>query len=221
MLDPRMTSKAIAVLAKPPRPGESKTRLAPIVGEAGAAALAESFLRDTWARVTALPWTIPILAATELEGLPPLPGADEVWPQGDGDLGARLERVLARAIAAHGPAIAIGADTPTLPLAYLAAAREHLRSADAVIGPAEDGGFYLLGLRACPPGLLAHLPWSSDLTGAATVARLGAYGLVTATLPPWFDVDRPADLERLRAALERDPGAAPHTAAVLDVRGAA
>lgn len=205
----------ICVFAKPPRPGAAKTRLASEVGPESAARLAHAFLQDTWAAVSALSWARPILATTELDaGELALPGAD-TWLQGEGDLGERLERVMRRALLESPLAIAIGADTPGLPPSLLAQAREALSSAEAVLGPCEDGGFYLIGLRSCPPGLLRNLPWSAPDTFDRTLTRLRNKGLQTAVLPPWFDVDRPSDLERLRLLLGRGEIAASETARAL------
>ena len=204
----------LCVFAKPPRPGEVKTRLAAEVGDGAACALARAFLADTWALARSRPWADPVLATTALDGAI-APGAD-VWLQGGGDLGARQERILARALSRGQPAIAIGADSPGLPVDRLDAAHGALVSgADAVIGPADDGGYYLLGLRRCPRGILRDLPWSGPDTFAATRQRLERHGLRVAVLEPWFDVDRPADLARLRALLLCDRSAAPATALLL------
>src|SRR5438067_1122711 len=83
---------------------------------------------------------------------------------------------------------------PALPGRLLESARMALRTADVAIGPAEDGGFYLLALRRCPEGLLRDLPWSSVDTLHATLKRLRVLGLRTTLLDPWFDVDRVEDL---------------------------
>lgn len=213
-----MRSEAtLCVFAKPPRAGEVKTRLAAAIGNAPAAELARAFLEDTWAAASALPWARAVLASTE-------PSAVEragsrrglVWPQGTGDLGERLERVLRRALRESPAALAIGTDTPGLPTPLLLEARSALRRADAVLGPCEDGGFYLLGLRRCPSGLLRDLPWSTADTFRRTVARLRDRGLRTAVISPWFDVDRPADLEWLRTLITRGELNAPRTARALE-----
>jgi uncharacterized protein len=199
----------ICIFAKPPVAGSVKTRLAE--GER-AARLARAFLLDTCTAVRRLPWARPILATTG-----PLPSALAArldlptWPQGGGDLGARIERVLRRALEDGPRAIAIGADTPGLPRALLEAARAALDDADAAIGPTSDGGFYVLALRRCPDGLLADLPWSREDTFAATLKRLRDRGLVTKVLEPWFDVDRPADLVRLHALISGGVIVAPET----------
>ncbi len=135
--------------------------------------------------------------------------------QGEGDLGARIERVLRNALQLASLAIAIGADAPALPARLLEAARDALGRADAVIGPADDGGFYLLGLRTCPVRLLAGLPWSAPDTFARTTERLRERGLRVEVLERWFDVDRPEDLDRLRALIQRGDIHAPSTARLL------
>nr|MBA2542057.1 TIGR04283 family arsenosugar biosynthesis glycosyltransferase [Deltaproteobacteria bacterium] len=140
-----------------------------------------------------------------------------VWPQGDGDLGARLERVLARALTDAAIAIAVGTDSPGLRAQVFDEARAALMTADAVIGPTDDGGFYLLGLRRCPPGLLADLPWSASNTYAETSARLRERGLSVVELGRWFDVDRADDLSRLHALLDTGAIIAPATRALLGV----
>jgi rSAM/selenodomain-associated transferase 1 len=200
----------ICIFAKPPVAGKVKTRLAAVLGDGRAAALASAFLQDTIASVQSLPWARAVLASTEaVESKLP------VLLQGEGDLGARIEHVLRAALRLAPSAAAIGADAPALPNRLLEAARAALDREDAVLGPAEDGGFYLLGLRSCPEGLLAGLPWSDSETCARTLERLQARGLRVELLEPWFDVDRIEDLERLRAALLSGEIIAPHTAQLL------
>jgi uncharacterized protein len=210
-----MPEVALCVFAKPPRAGDAKTRLAPAVGGEGAAALARAFITDTWATVTLLPWARPVLASTGPwpEGL--LPAPVEVWQQGEGDLGARLESIFRRGLEVCPAAMALGADSPGLPLAHLEAARAALADADAVFGPSDDGGFYLLALRRLPVGALANLPWSQPETRARTEERLMSLGLTVAHVAPFFDVDVPADLERLEAELNVGRIQAPATAAAL------
>lgn len=203
----------VCVFAKPPVAGSVKTRLA---NSEHAARLARAFLVDTCDSLRAIAWIDPILATTgplapslaQRVGVP-------IWPQGDGDLGARIERVMIRALGSARGAIAIGADTPGLPRELLDRAGEALTEADAAIGPTDDGGFYLLALRACPVGLLAELPWSRSDTFAMTLGRLRERGLRTRVLDPWFDIDRPADLARLHALLTTRVLVAPETFALI------
>jgi rSAM/selenodomain-associated transferase 1 len=198
----------VCVVAKHPRAGRVKTRLTADAG--AAAALARALLDDALASAASLPWARVVLASTEpARARRGLPGV-EVWPQGGGDLGRRLERALARALEHAAIGFVVGADVPA-PAPLLAAARRALRDADAVLGPCDDGGFYLLGLRrgALRPGLLAGLPWSAADTLSATRARLESRGLRVALAPPWFDVDRPDDLARLAALVAAGAVAAP------------
>jgi hypothetical protein len=109
----------------------------------------------------------------------------------------------------------IGADLPGLPAAHLEAARIALRSQEATIGPAEDGGFYLIGLRRCPPGIFDGLPWSTDQALAQTLARLEALGLSVAQIPAFSDIDEPEDLIRLAARLNSGELRATATEALL------
>jgi uncharacterized protein len=206
----------ICVFVKPPLAGRVKTRLIPAVGAEGAAALAEAFFRDTWDCVTSLNWAVPVVASTSplVPGLLPQPDT-QVWLQGDGDLGARIERILRTALTKEPMAIALGADSPGLPTSFLERAHQALQSADAVLGPCEDGGFYLLGVRECAPGLLAGISWSQSTTFQSTLDRLRARGLKTVVLDPWYDVDRPKDLEHLCDQLARRVIAAPSTASVV------
>ncbi len=206
----------ICVFAKLPVPGRVKTRLVPSLGSRGAAELAKVFLQDTWASVSALPWAKPVLASTGKDLPDCLPSQAEVWLQGDGDLGARLENISHRALCDHAYVIAIGADSPGLPAKYLEQAREALARADAVIGPCEDGGFYLLGLRECPTGLLSGIPWSAPTTCLETIAKLQAAGLTVYILDDWFDVDTAEDLERLNALITAKQIEAPETKRFLE-----
>jgi rSAM/selenodomain-associated transferase 1 len=200
----------MAVMAKVPAAGEVKTRLCPPLTPAEAAALARCFLQDRVEQVGALEHAEPLVAfapperEAELRAL--LPAGLRLVPQPGGDLGARMDRLLTDLLAAgYAGAIAVGTDTPTLPTAYLRAACAALldETADVVLGPSEDGGYYLVGLRRPAPALFRDMPWSTAGVLAETVARARRLGLGLRLLPAWFDVDRGADLARLRA-----PGAA-------------
>ena len=209
MAEPRTT---ICVFAKPPEPGRVKTRLAPAIGEAAAAELAWAFLRDTVSSLRTLPWADVVLVTT---GPLPAPLGPPEWTQGDGDLGDRMERALARALRTAPRAMVVGTDSPGLLHAHLHEAHRALATTDAVLGPADDGGFYLIGLTRCPEGLLAGLPWSREDTLARTRARLTERGLRATLAPSWFDVDRPEDLTRLRRELDAGLVRAPETHRLL------
>jgi rSAM/selenodomain-associated transferase 1 len=209
-----MPEALICIFAKPPQPDLVKTRLIPAFGAERAAELAEAFLQDTVALVRTLPWAECIIAATEhFERSYFHP--EEIWLQSEGDLGERLEKILRLALKRRPAVLAIGADSPGLPVALLEDARKALQSADAVLGPSVDGGFYLIGLKECPVGVLGGIQWSHSTTLTDTVVRLEQYGMTTARIGEWFDVDTPADLESLRRHLENNPSAAPRTIALL------
>lgn len=202
------------LFAKPPVPGQAKTRLASVVGPERAAALASAFLLDTWEALADLPVRRVVSSTVADPRALGLPAEVEVWPQSPGDLGARMAEAASRALP-HGPALCLGADSPGRPRARFQAALAALATHDAVLGPTEDGGYDLLGLTACPPDLLAGLPWSQPGTFEASLARFRERRLSVAVLERWWDVDEPADLDRLAAWLAEDPARAPRTSALL------
>lgn len=200
---------ALAVMAKVPVAGEVKTRLCPPLDPAQAARLARCFLEDRIEQLGALRAGDRLVAFAppererELRAL--VPPDVRLVPQAGVDLGARLHHVLAGLLAeGYAGAIAVDADSPTLPTAYLDEACRVLLdgAADVVVGPTEDGGYYLIGLGAPAPGLFAAMPWSTPAVCEETLARARRAGRRVAVLPPWFDVDRGTDLARLR----RSPG---------------
>jgi rSAM/selenodomain-associated transferase 1 len=190
-----------------------KTRLIPALGAAGAAAAAAAMLRDVWRTVESCSGVRPILATTSSGVFPVRVSLDDVWLQGDGDLGQRIERILTRGLLEAPAAIAIGADSPALTAAHLEASLAALRNYDAVIGPSTDGGFYLLAVRSCEAGLLSSLPWSTPETRHALIGRMEGQGSTVFELEPLFDVDTPDDLTELAQHLKAHPSSAPSTRA--------
>jgi rSAM/selenodomain-associated transferase 1 len=176
----------LIVIAKAPRPGRCKTRLAPPLTLEGAARVARAALSDTLAAALACPAHERVLA---LEGPPGpwIPAGFRTIPQrGDG-----LDERLASAFADAGtPAVLIGMDTPQLTAALLTRALGALERADAVIGPALDGGYWAIGLRVARAELLHGVPMSRADTFELQLARLRAAGLAVRLLEPLRDVDR-------------------------------
>lgn len=212
----------LCIFVKAPRAGAVKTRLATTVGAEAAARLAGAFFWDTLALAEQIASCRVVVALAGNDSMfRTLPDRVEVWPQGEGDLGARLERILQRALAERPRAVAIGTDSPGLPATFLLQALTTLDAHDAVLGPADDGGFYLLGLRVCPTGLLQNIPWSTSETCARTLERLQAVQFTVGLLPPWFDVDTTEELDRLAALLRRGEAFAPMTLAALRELGLA
>lgn len=210
-----MAQDVLCILVKAPRPGEVKTRLAPAVGPSGSVALARAFFDDTLAQARGHAWARVVVAVAGDSSLLDVPDDVEVWSQGPGDLGDRMERALLRALVKAPRAILVGTDSPGLPPQLLEDARTALDTHHAVLGPASDGGFYLIGLDRCEPGLLAGLPWSRSDTLAHAEARLRHAGRTVARLQPWFDVDEPADLARLSRLIGAGDVVAPATARTL------
>lgn len=206
----------LIVVAKEPAPGRAKTRLCPPLDPAAAAGLAACFLRDTLDLARAVPAIRRVIAYSpaEAEGSFRALAPDmALTPQRGADLGERLDRMLADAFAAGaGRAVALGADSPSLPAAYLADAFALLAAHDMVLGPADDGGYYLIGLTRRHPRLFREVMMSTPTVAADTLAIAASLGLRVALLPRWYDVDTAAELARLRAELEAaPPEVAPHT----------
>lgn len=213
-------SPTLLVVAKQPVPGQTKTRLCPPLTYETAAALYACFLRDTLALVRAVPAVhraivyLPAAAADYFRALAPDMAC---YVQCGADLGARLDHALTAALTAGAAAaVAIGSDSPTLPAAYVARAFALLTTHDLVLGPSDDGGYYLIGLRHPQPRLLREVTMSTPTVLHDTLAIAAELRLQVALLPPWYDVDTVAELARLRAELaSAPPGVAVHTRAFL------
>jgi hypothetical protein len=199
-------SAPLIVFAKAPRPGEVKTRLIPVLGAAGAARLHERLVDRALATAAAAG-----LGAVELCGDPasdPFLAARAaahgaaLAEQGPGDLGARMHRAFQRALTGAPAAILIGTDCPALTAEYLRDAGDALAAGlDAVLGPAADGGYVLIGLRRVHPSLFERIRWGGPDVLQDTRTRLGALGWRWRELGTLWDVDRPEDLERLARAI--------------------
>jgi rSAM/selenodomain-associated transferase 1 len=142
--------------------------------------------------------------------------------QGDGDLGRRLQRFFEDASrCGAGRAVAMGADSPNVPLDYVRRAFDELNRVPIVLGKSDDGGYYLVGIAGEVPPIFDGISWGTAQVWEETVSRLRSLGLAFAELPTWYDVDQWADVQRLVADLveETDPLLAAFRAAVLDVLG--
>lgn len=182
----------LLVIAKEPLPGRVKTRLTPPFTPEKAAALAEASLVDTLHVVLATPARRRVLVLAGAPG-PWLPPGFDVVPQCDGGLDERLAAAFA---GCDGPALLIGMDTPQVTPELLSV---DFADCDAYFGPAEDGGFWALGLADPDPALLRGVPMSTPTTGAAQRAWLTAAGLRVHDLPSLRDVDTAHDAELVAA----------------------
>ncbi len=194
----------IVVFAKAPVAGRAKTRLIPALGAEGAARLQAALLEDALQRARAAgPAGLELWGTgDDPEGWLPTLAARHgasLHEQCDGDLGARMHNALARATADGTPALIIGTDAPGLTAAAIEQAGDNLLRHDAVIVPALDGGYVLLGLRQAPTALFTGIDWGTDRVLAATRARLRALAWRFDERPAAWDVDHPEDLERVRA----------------------
>lgn len=199
-----MTSRVgVAILARAPIPGAAKTRLIPALGAAGAARLQRWMLQRTVAMaLVADVGPVSLWCA----GDPAHPdfavcrafGRVDLHPQAEGDLG---ERMLAAVASSPTPAgtLVIGTDCPALGAAQLRESARALGGNDAVVIPAEDGGYVLIGMKTPAPEAFAGVDWGSARVMAQTRQRLAALGWRWHEADPLWDVDLPQDLERLYA----------------------
>ncbi|MFC5199164.1 TIGR04282 family arsenosugar biosynthesis glycosyltransferase [Streptomyces kaempferi] len=186
----------LLVIAKEPRPGRVKTRLTPPFTPRQAASLAEAALVDTLLAVAATPARRRVLVLDGAPG-PWLPPGIDVVPQCGGGLDERLAAAFADCA---GPALLIGMDTPQVTPELLTV---DFAGCDAYFGPAEDGGFWALGLAVPDPDLVRGVPMSTAATGAAQRERLTAAGLRVRDLPCLRDVDTAYDAGLVAAAAPR------------------
>lgn len=202
MSRPKAESVAVAVLARAPMPGFAKTRLIPALGADGAAALQARLTAHAveMARAAAIGrvtlWTSPDVSHPSFAIL--AQQHDLVLAQQpDGDLDTRMHAAV---VAANGPVLIIGSDCPALAPRHLQTAAACLRDGiDAVMVPADDGGYVLIGLRQPQFALFTNMIWSTDGVAAETRRRLARLGLSWREPARLWDVDRPNDLPRLRA----------------------
>ena len=204
-----MTRPAVIVMVKAPVPGTVKTRLVPPLTAESAAALAAAFVQDAVRNARQIADVLIAYSPADgnllLESL--LPDGLHWAEQRGADLGERMEAAMADAAASgFSPLVVIGTDSPTLPPACLIEAIQTLQAdiADVVFGPAEDGGYYLVGARQPQPGLFDGVAWSTEAALTQTAANAACLSLRCHLLPAWHDVDTSEDLARLQHELE-DP----------------
>ena len=197
---------ALVLFARFPEPGAVKTRLAAATGPAFAAQIYHAFLSDLLPRIRDA-CDQRVLAYT-----PDTPksvaffrdltdGDATLWPQPSGSLGERLSAGFDTFLGQFQRVIVIGSDTPTLPPELIAEADESLENSDCVLGPAVDGGYYLVGLRRSCADMFTDIVWDGPNVLEQTVSRVQSAGLSLHVLRPWYDVDTVDDLHALRGHL--------------------
>lgn len=211
-----MTSVGIAIIAKTPEPGKSKTRLSPPLKPEQCAGISACFIEDlatniqtiadeSAGRIAGYALYTPDGSEQKLGRL--LPDQFGYILQTSGDLGARLAQGI-RDILSHGHkgAIIVSSDSPTLPAAYFRMAVEKLLRDDCIVlCPAVDGGYVFIGVCQAYARLFEDMPWSTEIVFDRTVARAREIGVPVVTLPMWYDVDDAATLRILAADLAGRP----------------
>jgi hypothetical protein len=187
----------IILFGKAPLPGRVKTRLYPFLDATSAAVLHSAFVRDSLELLSTMSSVADLELSTDFE--------TDAWQdfsvarslQGQGDLGDRVLHALAKALGAGRPkAVVVGSDSPGLPAGHIAALLQS--DTDVALGPTEDGGFYAIACRRITPGMLHCVKWSSSNTLGDATRAIRACGLTAELGQPWFDIDEPSDLLRLR-----------------------
>ena len=217
---PPLGDEALIVLARYPRPGFVKRRLAAEIGDAPAADLCRAFLLDLRRRLADHPSWATYWAFEPADS--PFPEeigrGDRCFPQKGRNLGERMEAAMGQALRlGHSSAVLIGSDIPHVPLGVLAEAFCKLaEGAGLVLGPAEDGGYYLIGAHSVPP-VFAGIRWGAADVLSATVSAARAAGIEPTIVSSCYDVDDLASLEHLRAdIMSRKVEDLPSTRAALE-----
>lgn len=203
-------SRGLIIFAREPVPGKVKTRLAQSIGDRAAAGIYSAMLSDTVHKAALLDNVrIMIFWATENGDVPEfsnLPGV-ETFVQSGEDLGKRMDNAFNAAFS-HGVSrcCIIGSDSPDLPIEFLSQAFDSLDESDTdiVYGPAEDGGYYLLGMKQLWSPLFKNMQWSSPAVMVETVKLINKLGLKSHRLPQWHDIDTYDDLLKISASCETD-----------------
>ena len=202
-------AEQLGVFAKYWQPGTVKTRLAATIGDAGASRLYKQFVKTLLADSTRLPtdvcWSY-APADTREEFVDLAAGRWELTPQADGNLGQRMSAFFHAALASGSQRVVlIGSDSPTLPVLHVREAFSQLESHDVVLGPSDDGGYYLIGAAGQVPAVFDQITWSTPRVWPQTIERLEHAGVRYFVLPPWYDVDDHNDLDRFAPRADR-PG---------------
>ena len=190
------------IFAKAPRPGTVKTRLIPLLGEDGAAQLQARLIERTLETARAV-GRCPIELCCAPDADDPFLRSSAsrfgaaITAQAQGDLGTRMLAAFKNALASHERALLIGSDCPALTAGYLHQAGQMLEDADAVFGPCEDGGYALIGLKRTSARLFDNVNWGSSSVMLETRSRLLELGWRWRELEILWDIDRPADYQRL------------------------
>ena len=205
-----MNDTSLVIMAKKPIVGSTKTRLCPPLSPHQASALYEALLLDTIALGTELKGVDLAIAVTPSDSSDYFqtvaPPEALLLPVECPDIGSCLSQVLEKLIdKGYKKAFAINSDGPSLPPDYLHQAVRSLDDRDLVLGPSEDGGYYLVGVKRHQPDVFIGITWSTSQVLSQTLSKASILGLQVALLPVWYDIDTWEDFVRLEAELEHLP----------------
>ena len=196
-----MKAVQLLVMAKAPLPGKAKTRLIPVLGDVGASRLALRMLRHSLTQAKGARLAGVELCVTDPDDpvwhSPFIPSVGVRSAQGDGDLGERMSRAAERVLSTGMSVILMGTDCPDLTSHMLRIAAHCLAQSDAVVIPAADGGYVLLGLRQFDPRVFSGIAWGGSDVAEKTLAAMRALGWHCTRLPTLHDIDVPQDLSFL------------------------
>lgn len=206
-------SAAIGIMCKAPQPGRTKTRLGSAIGAVDAARLSACFLHDVAAAIESVPeqcgrkgYAVYAPAGTEPQLRQLIPPSFDLLLQVDAEFGNVLHGAICNLLTAgHDCAVLVNGDSPTLPSGLLIEAIDALRRTGdrMVLGPASDGGYYLIGLKHPHHRLFEDIPWGTDVVARRTLERAHEIGLEAVVMREWYDVD---DLETLHWLQEEFAG---------------
>ena len=202
-----MNTTALIIMAKEPKIGATKTRLCPPLSLQEAAKLYDALLRDTIALVAQLPTIDLAIAVTPPDSTAYFenisPAKTHLIPVACKDIGDCLAQVISQLIKqGYTKVIAFNTDGPSLPPEIIQKAVYLLDKHDLVFGPAEDGGYYLVGQKQYHPNIFTQIDWSTSRVLKQTLAKTAKTGLNIALLPSWYDIDTIDDIERLHTELK-------------------
>jgi uncharacterized protein len=200
-------TNSIVIMAKAPAPNKVKTRLTPPLTPFEASSLYHNFLLDKIEQIKGIEEARPFIAYTPQSSesffKSIIPPRFSLISQEGKDLGERLTKVSQELFAQGAEKVIIlDSDTPNLPIDHIREGLARLDETDVVLGPCEDGGYYLIGMRSFIPEIFSGIPWSTTMVIELTMKKVLALGLTVSTLPGWYDVDTEKDLKRLMRDIE-------------------
>lgn len=216
----------VAIFAKYWQPGSVKTRLAATLGDEPAAEVYQQFVFCLLRRLQYLGDSRELVFSPESSearfrnAVYSLCGND-AWrlnAQGTGDLGERMERYFARTLSHTSKSILIGSDSPTIPASVFEETISLLDRHDVVLGPSEDGGYYLVAAKQSVPPIFHGIDWSTEQVWPQTVQFLERANVKFATLPEWYDVDNEDDLQRLMGEITASHDGSHHERSLASLR---